>query len=711
MRHQRRIIAHCLTAFLVLCAALLAVVASADDPARSGSVSAPHIRAELFSDVSAVAPGDTLTVALRLQPDEGWHTYWLNPGDSGLETRIRWTLPEGASAGSIQWPTPERIPVEHLVNYGFKGDTLLLVDITVPVDLDADTDTDTDTGFTLTADASWLVCEAECIPGDASLSLTLPVADISTLSQHTALFRQGRDSQPLAADWPTRFVIHDTYLEVRIQAPEDMPSTDLHFFAGAAELVEHAEPQTVAREDGALVIRQPLNLYFNQTPEHFAAVLRHDPTDGSASAWLLAARNNDQVAEAGQVASAPAPTGLWLALLLALGGGVLLNLMPCVFPVLSLKALSLTRSSAQRSHALAYTAGVLLCFIAIAGLLLALRAGGAALGWGFQLQSPPVVGALAYLMFALGLGLTGMVQLGAGWMGVGQRLTHGSGLSGSFFTGVLAVVVASPCTAPFMGTALGYAVTQPAPVALSVFAALGFGLALPFLLIGFIPALARALPKPGAWMDTFKQAMAFPLFLTSVWLLWVLGRQTGADGMAMALAGLVALALAMWLWGLAQQQGSRNKRIAAVALLLLAVWPLWSATRLVAPTAEAGSGHAQPWSAETLAALRADGQPVLVNMTADWCITCLANERVALDTDTVRNALTAHGVTYLKGDWTRQDPAITDYLAGYGRNGVPLYVLYPQDGGAPRILPQVLTPGLVSDALAAAAGQAASEQP
>ena len=378
--------------------------------------------------------------------------------------------------------------------------------------------------------------------------------------------------------------------------------------------------------------------------------------------------------------------------------------MPCVFPVLSLKALSLTQGSAHRAHALAYTAGVLLCFVAIAGLLLALRAGGAALGWGFQLQSPPVVGALAYLMFALGLGLTGMVQLGAGWMGVGQRLTGGNGLSGSFFTGVLAVIVASPCTAPFMGTALGYAVTQPAPVALSVFAALGLGLALPFLLIGFIPALARALPRPGAWMETFKQAMAFPLFLTSVWLLWVLGRQTGADGMALALAGLVVLALALWLWGIAQQQGSRNKRVTAAALLLLALWPLWSATQSVAPTAGNGTGHARAWSAETLAALRAEGEPVLVNMTADWCITCLANERVALDTKTVREALTTHGVTYLKGDWTRQDPAITDYLAGYGRNGVPLYVLYPRDGGAPRILPQVLTPALVRDALAEAAG-------
>lgn len=667
------------------------------DPARSGEVEAPHIRAELFSDAQRVAPGDTLTLALRLQPDDGWHTYWMNPGDSGLETRIDWTLPEGAEAGPIQWPVPKKLPVEHLVNYGFEGETLLLSDITLPMDI-APGDT-----LTLSAHARWLVCEIECIPGDAELSLSLPVDDLTELSAHTALFQRGRASQPQAVDWPATFSIESTWLEVTV-APDRTLNPPLQFFPGHTELVEHAEAQDVTlNDDGQLVIRQPLNVYFHTTPQQFEAVLRD-----AEGAWALTLTDG---AEMPPEPPAEAPPGtsttVLLALLLAFGGGVLLNLMPCVFPVLSLKALGLARHGGHRPHALAYTAGVLVCFLAIAALLLVLRAGGAALGWGFQLQTPLVVGGLAYLMFALGLALIGIVQLGAGWMGAGEHLTRDTGLRGSFFTGVLAVVVASPCTAPFMGTALGFAVTQPAPVALGIFAALGLGLAFPFLLIGFVPALARRLPRPGPWMGIFRQAMAFPLFLTSVWLLWVLGRQVGIDGLSLALAGLVALALGLWLWGLSQlsqQQGRPRLRTAAALIMVAALWPLWQASQLKASASMMTDTDAGGvWTPDRLAALREAGEPVLVNMTADWCITCLANERVALDTDTVRAALTAGGVTYLKGDWTRQDPAITEYLAHYGRNGVPLYVLYPRGGGQPEILPQVLTPGLVRDALARAA--------
>jgi thiol:disulfide interchange protein len=406
----------------------------------------------------------------------------------------------------------------------------------------------------------------------------------------------------------------------------------------------------------------------------------------------------------GDAAALPDSTGARLlpVLGLALLGGLLLNLMPCVFPVLSIKALSLAQSAGharrtQALHGISYTAGVLASFTLVAAVLLALRAGGAAIGWGFQLQSPLFVGALALVMFALALSLSGVIDFGTRWMGVGDRLAAAAGYRGSFFTGVLATVVASPCTAPFMGAALGFAVVQPPGVALTVFLTLGLGMALPFLALGLLPGLGRLLPRPGAWMDTFKQAMAFPLYLTVVWLLWVLGRQTGVDGMAAALLGLVTVALALWWWGRAPGSRPLLRRIGVLALLAFAVAALRIPALIAPDEAAAGADH-QGFSAERLAELRSAGRVVFVNMTADWCITCLVNEQVALNTDTVRRAFAAHEVAYLKGDWTRHDPAITEYLAGYGRNGVPHYVVYRpgQDG---RVLPQILTAGLVVEAL------------
>jgi thiol:disulfide interchange protein DsbD len=363
--------------------------------------------------------------------------------------------------------------------------------------------------------------------------------------------------------------------------------------------------------------------------------------------------------------------------------------MPCVFPVLSIKALSLTAGAGhdQRAHGVAYTAGVVVSFAVLAAALLALRAGGAALGWGFQLQSPWFVGLLAYLFFAMGLG---------------ENLSRQSGLRGSFFTGVLACVVASPCTAPFMGTALGAAVLLPWPLAMSVFVLLGLGLALPMLILSFWPGLGQRLPRPGPWMETFRQAMAFPLYLAAVWLLWVLARQTDANGLALVLSGMVALAFALWLGGRPDRGPvlATARHVGVALSLLFALAALGSAARLDAdPVVDRARGW-EAWSPERLAELNDDpDRAVLVNMTADWCVTCLVNERVALNTDAVRTALTDNKVVYLKGDWTRRDPSITDYLARYGRNGVPLYVVYPRNGGQPRVLPQVLTPGLVVEAL------------
>lgn len=412
--------------------------------------------------------------------------------------------------------------------------------------------------------------------------------------------------------------------------------------------------------------------------------------------------------------SPPAPRGgntnlvLPLAMLLAFAGGLLLNLMPCVFPVLSIKLLSLSHASPdpaqRRRHGWTYSAGVVSTFVLVAALMLALRAGGQAVGWGFQLQSPPLVAALAYLFFAMGLSLSGVTEFGGRLMGLGAHTGQDGGLRGSFATGALATLVASPCTAPLMGSALGFAVTQPAPVALSVFAALGAGMAAPFLLLTYIPALAERLPRPGPWMEKLKQLLAFPMYLTAVWLLWVLGRQTGGDGVALVLTGAVALAFALWLWPRPQEarggwrwsRGALSAVALAAALLLLPQLP-------DAP-AQSATGYWQPYTPERLAAARSEGRPVLANMTAAWCITCLANERVVLASDEITRAVEALGVVALKGDWTNQDPQISELLARYGRSSVPLYLVYPADGGEARILPQILSrEGLLAELRAASA--------
>ena len=399
-------------------------------------------------------------------------------------------------------------------------------------------------------------------------------------------------------------------------------------------------------------------------------------------------------------------SSLLVALALALTGGLILNLMPCVLPILSLKALSLAESGREGGdacrRALWYTAGVLVSFVAVGALAIALRAAGQALGWGFQLQQPWVVGLLAYVMFAVGLSLSGVFAIGHRLAGTGHGLASRRGPVGDFFTGVLAVVVASPCTAPFMGTALAFAFTASPVVAITVFLALGLGLALPFLLIGFVPALAARLPKPGAWMETFKHLLAFPMYLTAVWLLWVLAKQRGADAIGLALVGVVGLGLGLWLWEKARFKGVAAKTLAAL-VIALSLWPVVAVQRMPAPErAESISEGAVEYSAQRLEQLRRDGRVVFVNMTADWCVSCKANERTVLGRQPFRDALERAGAVYMKGDWTDVDPAITAFLESHGAVGVPLYVVYPRQG-EPRVLPTVLTQDMVAEALAEAA--------
>jgi thiol:disulfide interchange protein/DsbC/DsbD-like thiol-disulfide interchange protein len=671
-----------------------------------------HVSVQLIAADRVATPGSTTLVALRLVHDPEWHTYWLNPGDSGLPTKLQWTLPQDVEAASIDWPAPHRIEIGSLVNFGYEGELVLPVRITLPPDLA------TSTRLPLEAKASWLVCQEECIPGDATLSLTLDIGDRQVSDPRwTGAFATAAAVRPTSVAWPTHWIDGGDTIDLLIEdagAIADPASVEI--FPYVPTLIAHARGTAERLDDGRLRVRTRKSDSFAM-PDSDVGVLVASGHDKNRQLFAATAKpgaagartaDNDPAVAALTPSSFEQPT-IALALLLALAGGVLLNLMPCVLPVLSLKALALAQHAHDRprarAHGLLYLAGTLSCFIALASVLLSLRAVGESIGWGFQLQTPWVIAALAVLMSLMGLSLSGAFQIGAGWMGVGQQLAAGDSARSAFFSGTLAAIVASPCTAPFMGPALGFAVTQPAPIALSIFAALALGLSLPIVALSFAPALARWLPRPGAWMERLKQLLAYPLYLTAIWLLWVLGRQLGTDGMALALLGMLATVLGIWLWQ--SGEGRIWGRLAATTAFAGAVFSIASLgniqTTTAAPT-RASAAH-EPWSADRFDALRASGEPVLVNMTAAWCITCLANERVALSSTAVQQRLRTLGITYLKGDWTHRDAEITTYLAGFGRSGVPLYVLYPRGAGAPEILPQVLTPAIVDAALQRASGR------
>ncbi|WP_428311682.1 protein-disulfide reductase DsbD family protein [Hydrocarboniphaga sp.] len=673
-------------------------------PARAATVQAEHIEVELLAENSTLTAGEQ-TVALRIRPESGWHVYWRNPGDSGLPTKLAWqNLPAGASAGELQWPYPEEHNLGDLTNYGYGEETLLPLQLTLPDSAPAEP---------LKAKASWLVCADICIPGKADLSLDTPYRAGAAQPDpaHAVAFAETRAKLPVAAPFAAQFQIDGG--EFRLQAgPLPGRSQQLAFYPYAGDVLAHAgsKKQAYDSDDRIARLARPVSGYFVQAPQAVEGVLVIGEGH-AAKAYEIRATPGTVAAVAGTAAkaagamttAAPDAPGFWLVLALAFGGGLILNLMPCVFPVLSLKALSVMKVQQQaaaehRRHALAYTAGVVLSFVAAAGVLIALRAGGAALGWGFQLQSPLFVGLLVYVMLALGLSLSGVIEFGSSWMGAGQNLAAKPGLSGSFFTGVLAVIVASPCTAPFMGTALGYALTQPAIVSLTVFLALALGLAFPFLLIGFVPRLAAWLPRPGAWMETLKQVLAFPLYLTAVWLLWVIGGLTDRNGMGLAMVGAVLLAFGLWLLGRARNLVVKLLALAAlIAAVALLFHPLLRAST-EAPNRTAAVG-VEPYSDARLAELIAQKRTVFVDFTADWCLTCKVNERVALHSQTVIDAFEKHQVVSMVADWTRADPAITATLARYGRSGVPLY-LVSVGGAEPRVLPQVLTPDLVAQAVA-----------
>jgi len=685
---------------------VMAVLAAASGNAVPAYAASPlpladPVVARLVPEAGSVVPGGTLFVDLHLDIAPGWHTYWRNPGDSGLPTEIAWDLPAGFSAGEAAWPAPERFVLGAIGNYGYQGSTDLLVPIAAPADLNP--------GSTvhLAAHATWLACSEICIPGDAKLALDLPVAATASAGDPSAasLFAAVRDRLPQTPKFATRFAASGK--ELRLFVPEtalagiDRPTAA--FFPLDPNVVDAAaEPKEQRGADGlTVVLARASGPTAAAPPEKLDGVLVLRDAGGAERAYSISAPR------ATLPLNSEPSVGWWSALALAVLGGIALNLMPCVFPVLSLKLIGLAESAhraEQRQHGLAYAAGVILSFALLGGVLLVLRAGGATVGWGFQLQSPVVVGLLAFLLFAMGLGLSGVAEFGAGLTGAGSRFAGGAGLVGAFATGILATIVATPCTAPFMGAALGAALIAPAPVALAIFVALGIGLALPFVLATAIPGLARRLPRPGAWMVWFKQLLAFPLYATVAWLIWVLIQEVGPAGALSALSGLVAVGFAVWIYGRTRAIGPTGRRLGAglaasgiAAALILATMLAPAAAPEASATARDNFGY-QPFSALRLDQLVAEHQPVFVNLTAAWCITCLVNERTALAGPAVRHAFAERRVVALKGDWTRQNPEITALLQEFGRSGVPLYVLYDK-AGTPMILPQILTEATVLAAL------------
>ena len=684
--------------FCLLALVCLAVPAAADTLPPPSQPPKVHVR--LISDRDAVKPGSTFTVAVEQDIAAGWHTYWLNPGEAGQPTVVKWDLPAGWTAGPIQWPYPIRLPVGPLMDYGYEGKAWLLVDLTPPANAPLG-------AVSLKALVQYLVCREVCIPEDANVELPLVLdAKGSTPDSSTATdFAATRAKIPAASPWPVHFALGKD-LRLHVQAPALAGTArplDVQFFPDSAGEVTDAAKQSFSPVKDGLVL--------SLTPGS-------KMTGFKTLSGVLVLTSSDRSVQALSVHATPGPvpevsTGgdvsLWAALLFAALGGLILNIMPCVLPVLAMKALALaSHAGADRAHARAesfsYALGAILSFVAFGLVIVALRAGGAAIGWGFQLQEPIVVAVLGLLMFAVGLNLSGVFEIQP--ISVGDALARKGGLAGAFFTGVLAVAVAAPCTAPFMATAIGWAFTQSGPVVVGIFASLGFGFALPFILIGLWPAVHKVLPKPGTWMVRFKQVLALPMYAAAGWLVWVLAQQVDVNGLAAVGAAAVALAAALWLWGKLPIL-SGGKKTAAVFGALVFLTTTAVALRFVAaahpPAPVTVAAHAgmpsEPYTPARLADLRKAGRPVFIDATASWCITCMVNEEAALSRPKVHAAFKDKNIALLVADWTNRNPEITALLEAHGRSGVPLYLYYAPGAADAKILPQILTEDEVLQAL------------
>ncbi len=686
-------------------------------PAQGQPVQTDHVVAELISEVEWIVPGQPFDVALRFEIEENWHTYWLNPGDAGLPTNIQWQLPPGFSAGEIQWPYPERVVTPPLVSYGYSHEVLHIVRITPPADLQPGS------SVTLKAKADWLVCEVVCIPGEAAVQLTLPVRAETPprLSKWADAFAETRKKFPVKdTEWQITADVQDSLLVISVKPPQGQTTSEQPIiFAPAEEMVleNSVQPEFYRTDEEARLIFL-ISRYREEPLERLSGVLINEAGwqgPGSAKGlWIdIPVRGSGQ-----SVASGDGP-GLWLALVFAFIGGMILNLMPCVLPVLSVKILGIVHQansshSKPWKHGLIFTAGVLVSFWLLAGALLALRAGGEHLGWGFQLQSPAFIVVLSSIMFLFGLSLFGVFEIGTSLAATGGRLDNKSGNAGSFWSGVLATIVATPCTAPFMGSALGFALTQPVWASMLIFTFLGLGMAFPYIVLTSSPKLLRYVPKPGRWMESFKQFLGFLMMATVIWLIWVLGIQAGIDAVTSLLIALLIIGIAGWVygrWGTPAMEGAARRWGIAIAAFLL-IFGLSFALNTAGRAAAGGTmqistggtnGEGIEWQAfspELVRELRAQKRAVFIDFTAAWCLSCQVNERVALANPEVVKKFRELNVAMIKADWTSRDETITKALAEFGRNSVPLYVLYyPDPDKEPLILPEILTPGIVLDAL------------
>jgi thiol:disulfide interchange protein DsbD len=699
---------------LVLLALLAPAVAS-----QAQSVRTPHVTTQLVSQTAGVAPGSTAWLAVILTPDKGWHTYWRNPGDAGEATKITWSLPAGWRPGDIVWPAPKRLPVGPIMNYGYDGPAVLAAPVEIPASAQPGAPA------VLAAQVDYLVCAQVCVPGTAKVSLSLPVTANAPPSDPTfgKTVTDALASAPkpagLAAAYQRR---QGAFILAVTGAPlAGHPDSDAYFYPYDDTLIDQAKPQPVERGPDGLTLELPPGAAFaggKPGPTTIVGVLTSD-----GHAWEISAGQG--AAPAGAAGLGPPASasreggglGLPMAIGFAFLGGLILNLMPCVFPILAMKAAALAHSAghAARREGIAYFAGVIIAFAVLAGLLIAARTAGQAVGWGFQLQSPLTVSLLSLVMLGAALNFSGVFEIGTSLQGLGAGIETQGRFVGAALTGALAVVVAAPCTAPFMGPALGFALTQQPPTALGVFLALAAGFAAPFTLLAFLPGLTSRLPRPGPWMDGLRKALAFPMYGAAAWLLWVLAQQTGPMGLARLLAAGVTLGACGWLFGIGQRRradgaGGASAFAGSAVCLVLALaavgfGPFDAEARTGQPPVQrAGALIAQPWSPERLASLRAAGTPVLVNFTAAWCVTCQANEQVALSSAEVAEAMKRAGAVYLVADWTNRNAAIAKALAEQGRESVPLYLYYARGAAQPKVLPQLLTPDMVA---AAVEGQAA----
>lgn len=717
-------------------------------------VSTEQVRAELLVHApQGIQAGHTFWLGLQIEHQPDWHTYWQNPGDSGLPTRLQWQLPAGLQAGDIAWPLPKKFPIGTLANYGYEGRLLL----TVPITVSADFKFPANTPLTVQLQADWLVCRKECIPQEGQFALSL--ASAAPQSPHAAWFEKARALSPQKmalppANNPAASGTHTTLsadgkrLKLQVTGlPDNWRGQTLSAFPVTPNVVHNAAvqgqdwtqnwqgavwnadiPVSEERGDSPRSMRWVLAVGPELSPKAPAFELE-TPVAGTWPALTQAAPAEispalaKALAENARLAEKPAASsttalGLTLAILGALAGGLLLNLMPCVFPILAIKVLGFTQANTSqtqhRAAGMAYTLGVVLSFMLLGGLMLALRAAGEQLGWGFQLQSPPVVAGLALLFTLLGLNLAGVFEFGQMLPSSLATLQSRHPTVNAGLSGVLAVAVASPCTAPFMGASLGLAIALPVWQALMVFAAMGVGMALPYLAASWWPGIARALPRPGAWMVTFRQAMAFPMFATVIWLLWVLGQQTGIDGASGLLALLLTVAWLVWALGLRGRTRWVLSGLALATLLWLgSSWlpqalreapadPVASAsTSSIGQAYGANTANAPAWQAWSEAAVQAHlaaGRPVFVDFTAAWCVTCQYNKKTTLADAQVLADFAQRQVVLMRADWTRRDPAITQALTALGRSGVPVYALY-SSGSKPVLLSELLSVSEVQTAL------------